>query len=96
MPHRDLTFTQCPFDECDWTTAEPIHEVEADAVAGGRTRFAVHLQVCHGAVAEPDPDAWADGAWQIALFPGGGFEWEDGEFVDYRLNLSGDDQREDA
>lgn len=73
-------FQQCPFDECDWTTAEPMHEVEADAVAGGRDRFAVHLQVEHSASPEPDLEAWEDGGWSVALFPSD-YVWIDGQLV---------------
>ena len=59
----------CPFDECDWSTAEPIHEVEADVLAGGWDRLALHLQMMHGAFPEPDEGAWGAGDWMVALFP---------------------------
>lgn len=68
MSHPASEFRQCPFDECDWSTAEPMHEVEADAVAGGWDRLALHLQIAHGAYPDPDELAWEDGSWTVALF----------------------------
>jgi hypothetical protein len=71
-------FQQCPFDECDWTTASPMHEVEVDAVEGGWDRLALHMRVVHGAMAEPDIDVWDDGCWAASLF-GARYAWQDGE-----------------
>jgi excisionase family DNA binding protein len=30
-------FQKCPFDECEWSTADPMHEIEADALEGAGT-----------------------------------------------------------
>ena len=61
-------FQQCPFDECDWTTVEPMHEVEVDVIGGGGwNRLALHLRIVHGA--HPDPsESWmtAPGRWRCS------------------------------
>lgn len=68
-------FAECPFAECQWSTADPAGEVEADALVGGWDRLALHLRVMHGATPEPDEEAWTDEGWTASLFPRS-FEWE--------------------
>ena len=62
-------FAECPFDECEWSTANPLHKAEADVVKGGWDRLALHLVAEHGAHVERDAEVWEDGSWRVALFP---------------------------
>lgn len=65
-----MGFVECPFsDECTWSTAEPVGEIEADAIEAGWDRLALHLTIVHGADPRPKETAWEDGSWQIAMFP---------------------------
>jgi hypothetical protein len=74
-----VSFAECPFAECPWSTVDPVHVVEADAVEGGWDRLALHLRVEHGARPAPDTEAWNDGSWQGALF-GARWDWEAGDW----------------
>jgi hypothetical protein len=80
-------FVECPFAECDWTTREPIGDVEADALKAGWDRLVLHLRVVHHASGEPDRHAWTDGADEVmstlygevddGMVPP--FKWSDGD-----------------